>query len=534
MTRADTPMSAVDEARIRELEEKVAALSAQLDHEARQRHAIERDLLEERDFVSTILQSTNALIAVLDTEGRIVRFNAACELASGYTAREVIGRDFWSLGLVPSEEAPAVRHVLPRVRQRGEQVGMENRWRHRDGTESILAWVNAPLCDETGAVRYVVATAVDITRRREAREALRAERDLVEKILETTPAIILVSDRQARIVRFNRAAQMTSGLELAEVEGKDVMDLVFSPAEKVRVRRIFDRVLQGDFPQSAETEWLHRDGSLRRLSWMCSALTDVDGSVKYVIAAAVDITARLEAEARERERLAELAHLHRMHTAGELAAVLAHEINQPLAAIASYSAAGVQAIDGYDDPDGRNRRLFEKIGAAAMRAGKVVRDLRAFVARHAASVSPLDLNASVQSAIELVRGYAGRRGVEIEFVCGELPLVIADAVQVEHILVNLLRNGIEAISGAGMPTGTVRVDLRTEERMAEVIVEDSGPGVAKEEAEHLFSPFYTSKADGLGMGLRISRSLAQANGGRLWVEAREPGGVFHVLLPLAS
>jgi PAS domain S-box-containing protein len=380
----------------------------------------------------------------------------------------------------------------------------------------------------------VVATAVDITKRWEAREALRIERDMIETILETTPAIVLVADPQGRIVRFNRAAQLTSGLTLDEVEGRNIFDLVLPPEERAYAREIFERVLAGEVPQSVETTWLARDGGRRRLSWMSSALTDDDGAVKFVIGAAIDITFRLEAEARERERLVELAHLHRMHTAGELAAVLAHEINQPLAAIASYSAAGIQAAGGAGDPQGRERRLFEKIGDAAMRAGRVVRDLRAFVTRGEAQAAPLDLRVAVSGAIELVGAYARQRGVEIQFDEEAIPPVKANAVQVEHIMVNLLRNGIEAIAGAGMQQGRITIGLHREGDMASITVRDTGPGITQDELQHIFAPFYTSKPDGLGMGLRISRSLAEANGGRLWADANAHGGIFRVQLPLSS
>ncbi len=518
----------------RQLEARVAESAVRLAAEGGQLLQVQRQWLEDRDFMSTILQSTNALIVVLDAQGRVVRFNRACELASGYASQEVIGRDFWDLDLVPTEERTAVREVVPRVMAGDEEVAMQNRWRHRDGSERVLAWMNAPLRDERGSLRYVVATAVDVTKRWEAREALRVERDMIETILETTPAIVLVADPQGRIVRFNRAAQLTSGLTLDEVEGRNIFDLVLPPEEMARAREIFERVLAGEVPQGVETAWLNRDGGRRRLSWMSSALTDGDGAVKFVIGAAIDITSQVEAQARERERLVDLAHLHRLHTAGELAAVLAHEINQPLAAIASYSAAGVQAAGGKDGPRARELRLFEKIGDAAMRAGRIVRDLRSFVTRGGSSVASLDLRVAVLEAFELVGAFARQRGVEIELEGETIPPVTADAVQVEHIMVNLLRNGIEAISGAGMREGRVSVGLRREGDTARITVRDSGPGIGDDELQDIFAPFHTSKPEGLGMGLRISRSLAEANGGRLWAESHAPGGVFHVQLPLSS
>jgi two-component system sensor kinase FixL len=529
-----TSRMAILDAANRELERRASESTARLASEAVQRLEVERQLREERDFMSTILQSTNALIVVFDIQGRVVRFNRACEIASGYSASEVIGRNFWDLDLIPEEDLIAVREVMPRVVERGEEVAMQNRWRHRDGSQRIFAWLNAPLRDDAGAVRYIVSTAIDVTKRWEAREALRAERDLVETLLETTPAIILVADPQGRIVRFNRAAQITSGYSLSEVEGRNVFELMLPPEELAGARQIFEKVLCEGGPQSAETAWLHRDGTRRRLSWVSSALTDGDGTVKYVIGAAIDVTARLEAEVRERERLSELAHLHRLHTAGELAAVLAHEINQPLAAIATYSAAGLQAMSERDADDAGERGLFQKIGDAAMRAGRIVHDLRAFVTRSASSAAPLDLAAAVRSAFELVGAYARQRGVEFELHEERIPPVSVDAVQVEHIMVNLLRNGVEAVAGAGMTQGKVSVGLRRDGEMAVITVSDTGPGITKEELDRIFSPFYTNKPEGLGMGLRISRSLAEANDGRLAAEPRTPGGLFHVRLPLAS
>jgi signal transduction histidine kinase len=144
------------------------------------------------------------------------------------------------------------------------------------------------------------------------------------------------------------------------------------------------------------------------------------------------------------------------------------------------------------------------------------------------------LRVAVSGAIELVGAYARQRGVEIEFDEAAIPPVKANAVQVEHIMVNLLRNGIEAIAGAGMPRGRITIGLHGEGDMASITVRDTGPGITQDELQHIFAPFYTSKPEGLGMGLRISRSLAEANGGRLWADAHAHGGVFHVQLPLSS
>jgi len=275
-------------------------------------------------------------------------------------------------------------------------------------------------------------------------------------------------------------------------------------------------------------EALHRaDGGRCRVVWTLSRIGGAHRTDEYVIATGIDVTEERRAAARERERLDELAQMHRLHTAGELAAVLAHELNQPLAAIAHYAEAGA-----IQSGDGAPRRLFEQIGEQALRAGRTIQELRGFLAKAPAELVPADPNAAAASARHLTLAYAAARGVdvalELDPSCGR---VAASEVQVQHILVNLIRNAVEAIAGAEMTGG--RITLRTA-RLPEaaprvrITVEDSGPGVGAEEADRLFTSFYTTKADGLGMGLRISRRLAEASGGHLWVEPHRPGARFHL------
>jgi len=517
------------------------ASADRLRQEVRRRRSAERQLRREHDFVRTILDSTSAPILVIDLEGRVVRFNKACERASGYSEEEVLGRPIWDLGLIPDEEVDAVhdvpRQVISAKPMRGaladSVVRHENRWIHRDGSERLFMWMNAPLRDDDGVVRHIVASAVDVTQASRTRAALQAEHDLLEAILETVPAVIMVSDRKGRVLRFNRAAQESTGYKAREVRGKPIFDRVLPPEDRAGARALFERILDGVFPITAETEWLHRDGRRRQLSWITSALTDPAGRVTHVISAAVDVTGRNEADAREKARLEDLAHLHRLQTAGELAAVLAHELNQPLAAISSYSSAGEKAACGDGEESASQREVFRKIGRVALRAGQIIKDLRAFVGHSNAEATAFDASEALRAACALMQGFARRRGIAIELDLQEVAPVRADPMHVEQIVVNLIRNAVDAIGGADMRDGRITIRLRKVAGLARISVLDTGPGVPAAEAEKVFEPFYSSKPDGLGMGLRISRSLAQANAGRLWVGRGRRGGVFHLSLPFA-
>lgn len=232
-----------------------------------------------------------------------------------------------------------------------------------------------------------------------------------------------------------------------------------------------------------------------------------------------------------------LAHAHRIMTAGELAATLAHELSQPLAAISTFSEACLQLLGRNALDPNKLRSNIEQISAQAQRAGRAIRELRAFLAKGDAEKSSVDLNALVRTACELTTGEARRHGIVVVLELAEdlLP-VCAASLHVEHVVVNLVQNAIEAIRGAGMSSGTITVrTARTPENMAQVAVQDSGPGISRETARQIFEPFYTTKIEGLGMGLAISRSVVEAHGGKLWTDTdMSRGASFRFTLPFLT
>jgi two-component system CheB/CheR fusion protein len=396
-----------------------------------------------------------------------------------------------------------------------------------------LRRANASLAEENQKLREQLGRAR--ARRSSAERELEQERDFVSAILESTNALIVVTDPDGRIVRFNRAAERVSGLDAQQVLGKSVTQIGLIPEQDLSgVSSTLHAVLEGGQLQPHENRWRHRDGSERTVEWINVPLLDEQGNPAFVLGSGIDITRRIEAQMRERDQLAEIAQLHRAHTAGELAAVLAHEINQPLAAITSYSSAGILGSGAGEDIVTRNVQLFEKIADAAVRAGRVVRDLRAFVSRAPVQVGPIEFSEPLNVCVDLLEPYARRFGVQIEIDRSYLPRIVADPIQVQHILVNLVRNGIEAIIGAGQQHGSVRISVDRHEDMARITIQDTGPGIGEEDLAQLYQPFYSSKHEGLGMGFRISRTLAAANGGRIVAETNAPGAIFRVLLRLAT
>jgi two-component system CheB/CheR fusion protein len=376
--------------------------------------------------------------------------------------------------------------------------------------------------------------AAEVHDRKDADARLLAERNFISEVLATMPALVMVTDRDGLVVRFNRACENASGRSFEQVQGKSAVDLLVDPEEVENVRRIFAELAAGAGPSRTQNTWQRPDGGWRLIAWSNDVLRDGAGRVEYIIRTGIDVTDQHRAEDEARQRLAELAHVHRLNTAGELATALAHELNQPLAAIAGYSDASLNKLHAGDVSSENLVRNLEQISTQAQRAGTFIRELRSFLAKGELSKAPTDVNALARRAFGLLSADARARNVRLESDLAEsLPKVTAAALSIEHVLVNLVGNGIEAVRNGGAGEGAVVIRTRAENGSVKITVTDTGRGIAPDVAEKIFEPFYTTKQDGLGMGLRISRSIVESHGGRIWAEAG-PRGVIHFTLPATS
>ncbi|MBW8459042.1 MAG: PAS domain-containing protein [Thiobacillus sp.] len=378
----------------------------------------------------------------------------------------------------------------------------------------------------------------DLTARLEQRMSenstqLQYERNFIDAILNTVGALILVIDTEERVVRFNTACNTTTGYDFAEFQNSSTWQNLIPAVEQDGVRRVNDRLRSGEDHIKHENHWLHRDGSMRLISWCNSVLRDDAGQVQYIIGTGIDITEQRRAENRAREALEEASRLQRLQTANELATLLAHELNQPLAAIATYAETGKQLLRHMPTDHDKLAANLERISQQSLRAGEAIRHLRTFVGRGRIDPVPMDLDAAVRSTCTLMAPKARARGIDIALDLATLPPVLAVDVHIEQVLLNLLRNAIDAIRDANMSSGSITVMTRRSENMAQVSVIDSGPGIPAAVVDKVFEPLASHKEYGLGVGLRISRSLIEAHGGRLWVEPHTPGGIFHFVLPFA-
>jgi C4-dicarboxylate-specific signal transduction histidine kinase len=275
------------------------------------------------------------------------------------------------------------------------------------------------------------------------------------------------------------------------------------------------------------------------LAWSVRAIRDAQagGAPDALVAVARDVTDRHRAEEQARQHLQSLAHVSRVSSMGEMASAIAHEINQPLTAIANYAYACIRLLRGGRATGEEALEIMQRVAGEAERAGEVVRKMRSFVRGEEGQVSAVDANFLVAEVLQLATPEARQSGVElVPALAPGLPETLADSIQIQQVLLNLVRNAVEAIVAGDSPERSVRIETGLREPgYVEIRVCDTGPGLAPEALEKVFEPFYTTKADGIGIGLALSRSIADAHGGRLWATANPArGATFHLTLPVAT
>lgn len=282
-----------------------------------------------------------------------------------------------------------------------------------------------------------------------------------------------------------------------------------------------------------EFRMVTRSGKIRWLSNNAKLLAREPGEETLrIVGAARDITEQRLAEDEARRLQQQLTHVARLSTMGEMASGIAHELNQPLTAIVNHADACSMALRGSGTGDAATLVDLETIAHQAARAGDIIRRLRSLVAKRDPTRVPVDVNACVRDVLRLEASEAKARRVMLELSLGDIGLVMADTVQVQQVILNLVRNAIEAVMGMPEPRRRVRVSTVPRPSEVEFVVRDWGPEVEAGAVEGFFEPFYTTKAEGLGMGLPISRTIVENLGGRLHGSPGPDGGmVFAFVLP---
>ena len=374
----------------------------------------------------------------------------------------------------------------------------------------------------------------EVQEHQQAIEGMRESERRLQEVLDHAMAAIYLRDADGRYVLVNRYWEELARRRAQDVIGKNVEEVM--PPEAVEALDAHNRqVLESRQPMQFEETIRQPDGMHTWVSVKFPQF-DANGEPVGVWGISTDITERKRAEEQARQHQAELAHVLRVGTIGEMAAGFAHEINQPLGAVANYAQGAVLRMRNGTVQPAELLPVLEAMAHEALRAGEIIRRMRDLVRKEPSEQKPFDVNTLVRDSAGIMEGEARQLGIQMRLdLAAELPPVTCNGVQIEQVILNLLRNALDAVQSYAAGAGCVDISSAPLGRDAvEVSVRDNGVGLPDESVD-VFAPFYSTKAHGLGMGLSISRSIIEAHHGHVSAKRNPAGGsTFSFTLPLGD
>ena len=520
------------------------------------RQEAEANLRIETSFRNAMENSTPVGIRAHDMDKKITYVNRAfCEM-TGWTSKELIGLSppfpFWP----ENRKDELVEKMNRALTTEGIKTGIEGAILRKDDTLIQTRTFISPLINEKGKQTGWVTSLIDISEPKKIREELAASQERFTTVLEGLDAAVSVVDLETdRLLFANRFYREKFG-----EDSKGHFQLVGNEAN-IQILRDIAEDLNDSSPgiptpflyQESEAEEIElSDGSNRWYEVRTRFIPWVDGRLAQLLIA-TEITQRIEAEDLARQQEERMQFTSRLTTMGEMASSLAHELNQPLSAISNYCMGVAKRLEGHHDPMMVKEILpaLEKASEQAHRAGTIIQRIRGFVKRSEPQRKASAIKDIINDAVGLVEIEAHRHRLSIHSeIAEDLPEVDLDPVLILQVLVNLLKNGLDSIREAyplssrwTAPPLKISADLDTSifPAMLRIQVTDSGGGIAESVAQHIFQPFFSTKSDGMGMGLNICRSIVESHHGRLWAknimdsaQTKLVGCTFTILLPLES
>ena len=440
------------------------------------------------------------------------------------------------LSLLSPEERELTLQAIARSVETG--CGFDLQYRV-NGKAQARRWLRArgSIVRSEGGPGHLSGIVIDIDDQKEIEQALRTRESHLHSILETIPDAMIVIDGKGIMQFFSSAAERQFGYTESEAIGQNVSILMPNPdrsrhdAYLARYRSTGERHIIGI---GRIVTGQRKDGTTFPMHLSIGEMQS--GGAPYFTGFVRDLTEHQQTQARLQELQSELVHVSRLSAMGEMASALAHELNQPLAAISNYMKGSRRLLADSTDPNIlKIESALDRAAEQAIRAGQIIRRLRDFVARGESEKRVERLTKLIEEAGALGLAGAREQGVQLRFnLDPQHDQVLVDRVQIQQVLVNLFRNALEAMAHSSRRELTAS-NIPVADDMIEVAVSDTGTGFREDVLPNLFQTFFTTKETGMGVGLSISRSIIEAHGGRMWAETNAAGGAtFRFTLPAAS
>ncbi|WP_119156073.1 PAS domain S-box protein [Caldimonas tepidiphila] len=495
----------------------------------RRRLQAQNALVAETNFRRAMENSVLTGMRAMDLEGRITYVNAAYCSMTGYSEAELIGRlppfPHWS----PDRMEETQRILQMELQGRSPPGGIEVRVRRKDGTEFDARMYVSPLIDAHGRQTGWMTSMTNITEAKRIRDQLSASHERFTTVLEGLDAAVSVlSVHQGELLFANRSYRLWFG---ADAQGHELLaggvpsEGELPPGAEDSVDDLGGLPTQELMEAGSELREIYVDSLDKWFDVRARYLQWTDGRLAQMLIA-TDVTGRRRAEEQAAAQAEKAQVTSRLVTMGEMASSVAHELNQPLAAISNYCNGMISRVKNDAIEKEALITALEKTAKQAQRAGQIIHRIRSFVKRSEPQRQPSDAREIVEDAVELAMFELRRRNVSIHtYLAQRLPTLMVDPILIEQVLLNLLKNAAEAIDMAKMPSSRRNIELQVVPRhldeegdVIEFTVTDTGPGVKEEVLARLYEAFFSTKAEGLGIGLSLCRSIIESHHGRIRVE----------------
>ena len=491
---------------------------------------------------SALLNAAVNAIVIIDRTGIILNFNRAAEIIFGYQASEVENKNISILMPEPyrSEHDTYIKNYVATRKTKIIGIGRKVEAIKRDGTIFPIELSVGEYLE--GESQYFVGIIRDLSEREflygelvKSQAHLRNREQELNVTLKNAPIGILTADLQYHILSANHAACDLMGYKESELSNRNCLEFIHSDDIAI-VRQNHSDILNRHKNSFVENvRFVRKDEHIKQVVLHCGSVMGTDNKPEKFVAQLVDITSQVNAEREAQEIRERFAHVDRISTMGEMASGIAHEINQPLTAISSYVQAGLRRLDSDPDNLDKLKELLLKVDEQSQRAATIVRRIRSLIRSHERERECVGVRDVITESVHLASVDSSSRSLELDID----PLsanheIIVDRVQIQQVILNLLRNAIDAIQETNRHDSRIVIgsNLSPHEHFVEIWVRDFADGVPLSIRENIFESFITSKKTGTGLGLSISRTIVEAHGGNIWAEHLNPGTKFVFSLPL--